>query len=69
MAEWFIAAVLKTVTPKGVVGSNPTLAANFQISPNKSVLAKSVTTHKIGEKTIKINHKVHKASSEKFTKI
>ena len=27
MAEWFKAAVLKTVNPKGFVGSNPTLSA------------------------------------------
>lgn len=27
MAEWIIAAVLKTVDPKGSVGSNPTLSA------------------------------------------
>ena len=27
MAEWSIAAVLKTVVPKGTVGSNPSFSA------------------------------------------
>ena len=27
MAEWFKAAVLKTVVPRGTVGSNPTSSA------------------------------------------
>ncbi len=31
MAEWSIAAVLKTVDPKGSGGSNPSLSANFLI--------------------------------------
>ena len=30
MAEWSIAAVLKTVDPKGSGGSNPSLSANPQ---------------------------------------
>ncbi len=29
MAEWLKAAVLKTVVPKGTVGSNPTPSATF----------------------------------------
>ena len=29
MAEWSIAAVLKTAEPKGSVGSNPTFSAKF----------------------------------------
>jgi hypothetical protein len=29
MAEWFKAAVLKTASPKGDVGSNPTPSAKF----------------------------------------
>ncbi len=28
MAEWFKAAVLKTVVPQGTVGSNPTSSAS-----------------------------------------
>ena len=34
MAEWLKAAVLKTVIPKGIGGSNPSLSAN----PTKSYL-------------------------------
>ena len=30
MAEWFKAAVLKTASPKGDVGSNPTPSANYR---------------------------------------
>ncbi len=32
VAEWSNAAVLKTVVPKGTVGSNPTLSATCQKS-------------------------------------
>ena len=32
MAEWFKAAVLKTASPKGDVGSNPTPSAMHQIA-------------------------------------
>jgi hypothetical protein len=31
MAEWSIAAVLKTVVPKGTGGSNPSLSADHQL--------------------------------------
>lgn len=30
MAEWFKAAVLKTASPKGDVGSNPTPSASYR---------------------------------------
>ena len=32
MAEWLKAAVLKTVVPRGTVGSNPTPSANKIVS-------------------------------------
>ena len=32
VAEWSIAAVLKTVDPRGSVGSNPTLSANVPLN-------------------------------------
>lgn len=33
VAEWPMAAVLKTVTPQGVVGSNPTPSASLVLDP------------------------------------
>ena len=31
VAEWSNAAVLKTAIPQGIVGSNPTLSASFEL--------------------------------------
>ena len=43
VAEWSKAAVLKTVGPKGLVGSNPTTGAKFQVSHYISLSASSFT--------------------------
>ena len=36
MAEWSIAAVLKTVKPKGFGGSNPSVSARWSDSPTET---------------------------------
>ena len=38
MAEWLKAAVLKTVDPRGSVGSNPTPSATICVAMNKKTV-------------------------------
>jgi hypothetical protein len=51
MAEWSIAAVLKTVVPKGTGGSNPPLSSSFirQLKWQLQLLVARETTIKIAE--------------------
>ena len=52
MAEWFKAAVLKTASPKGDVGSNPTPSAmHFQLSTSLSLGGSRSESDKIEEWT------------------
>ncbi len=41
MAEWSIAAVLKTVDPKGSGGSNPSLSANLRYKQRARVMIRA----------------------------
>jgi hypothetical protein len=42
VAEWSIAAVLKTAEPQGSGGSNPSLSANLSVSPSASEAARRI---------------------------
>lgn len=50
MAEWLKAAVLKTVVPKGTVGSNPTSSATTSINTRKGVFFIAAAIESWGQK-------------------
>lgn len=58
MSEWLKEAVLKTVEPKGSVGSNPTLPAKYGVSGVK-VLAFEIVALKVKVRFLTIPPKIY----------